>query len=1574
MKRLCACIALLFLSLAAHAQSRGASQGHSYLGGISATTSGLNSTNKLLGIVPSATISVYLAGTQTLATIYSDAAGDPLANPFTSNAVGGLNPGGWLFFASTTQAYDIVASGGISPNTYPAPVTLCTDCYVSSQFTVNTGVQEIIPGTNINCTPFLSGSCTGNVTVNADVQGALKMQVQNPLPGHQYTVIYPTTSVTSSFGVATVAGSPTSTFITNGPTGCFGLGTCHGQNIVSGFSYPAGLTASQVTSIYTFSVAANTSLGGLIAISDVTCTDGSGHTTGTPGASSNAYSLQQFSGLATSWDPAQIANFSCQIEATAGETANSSFNVPAIGLIVFYTGSPVATNNAINVVPPLYLNTATNNFGIDLTWPFPGKNLLGQAIANLPTAPTTGAMYLVTNGASSTDCTTGGGSNLVGCYWNGSSYTAFSGGGSGTVNSVAMTMPGAIFNTAVPGSPITTSGTFAPTLLTQTANTVLAGPATGSAATPTFRAMVPSDLPVATSSTFGAVKPDNSTVTISGGVLSATGGGVQYNPSNTKYFFYGTSQYIVASPVGVTIANGCQNAGQTQLSISSGSVSGGVGTFTYTTSLAAVEAGEKLTLENFGTSSLNQDISVISTTGTVLTANISGGFSGSTGTGIAECTYSIPIQASRQPFFKTGTTFNYSGSNFTLANAASTYTTFPTTGTSLHALSPVQSGNTPEYLMVNLGWQDISNGSSAATVEAALLTAWGTYHTDGYIVVETALPNSLFTGSTAVTGPEVVSAVNQWLVGQKCQSNSTSGQCWDEWVSTSQIAPDSSDTERYITGNNVHFTEATTQSYAAAYNEGLTTQSSLPTATWGGVTPYNINVINSNTPGYSATEPTNGGNVRWSVFTSGSTDFPFAQFNNLNVVSFQALTGGHAFNVPSDTCYSFNSVPAGTNSFSITTAADSTVCRDPTLGPGWFTFGLGGAQGNTLGGVHLTGTLGPATAPSGSCTIAGEFELTMDGNITRCLSGTWTAFSGGSGITALTGDVTASGSGSVAATLATVNSSPGSCGDSTHVCQVTTNGKGLVTAQSAVAISGGGGASPGASIFNITSQTTDTGTSATSMLGGAQTIPAGNLIATTPININAGGIYTIPTAYTGTVTIAAFVDGTQVATTGAFSVPSTAVTNGTWSVQCQITTYTTGASGTYAFGCPVLLLPTSTATITLNGGSLAISGTTTVDTTISHTFDLKWTWSTSTGSPSVTGQWGTALVGGAPVTSVNGQTGAVTIANGGTVTYTSSQTASSSDNGLLVVMNCSSACAYTLPSTQPSSTWSARVTSQGSTVATIALGGSDTFNGSASVPLLNSYRIFAVWANSAVSTDYRGDAPLVAGSGVNFTPASNGFSVASSGGASGFPFTIIQESTQIFANATSFTFTFPQALQSSGATAFLIIAAGGTTAPSTPTGWTADFSSGNGTSNVAVYVFHLASGSQTSASWTSSTASMTAYLVELSGTRSIGTSSTNTSASAGVNVIPPSITPASGAAVFTVIGHNTFNTSSVNGIASSINPLWKVFGMQNVTASGDRSLEGRVYASSGTGAALQPPVFSGLAAFANSSWATFSIQ
>lgn len=72
------------------------------------------------------------------------------------------------------------------------------------------------------------------------------------------------------------------------------------------------------------------------------------------------------------------------------------------------------------------------------------------------------------------------------------SSTGGGGGGSGTVTSVGLTVP-TIFS--VSGSPVTTSGTLAVSANNQSANTFYAGPTSGGATTPAFRALDPNDMP-----------------------------------------------------------------------------------------------------------------------------------------------------------------------------------------------------------------------------------------------------------------------------------------------------------------------------------------------------------------------------------------------------------------------------------------------------------------------------------------------------------------------------------------------------------------------------------------------------------------------------------------------------------------------------------------------------------------------------------------------------------------------------------------------------------------------------------------------------------------------------------------------------------------------------------------------------------------------------------------------------------------------------------------------------------------------------------------------------------------------
>ena len=74
-------------------------------------------------------------------------------------------------------------------------------------------------------------------------------------------------------------------------------------------------------------------------------------------------------------------------------------------------------------------------------------------------------------------------------YWK---NNTFSGLGVGSVTSVALALPSIM---SVSGSPVTSSGTLTGTLTTQSVNTLFAGPSSGAAATPTFRALVTADIP-----------------------------------------------------------------------------------------------------------------------------------------------------------------------------------------------------------------------------------------------------------------------------------------------------------------------------------------------------------------------------------------------------------------------------------------------------------------------------------------------------------------------------------------------------------------------------------------------------------------------------------------------------------------------------------------------------------------------------------------------------------------------------------------------------------------------------------------------------------------------------------------------------------------------------------------------------------------------------------------------------------------------------------------------------------------------------------------------------------------------
>jgi hypothetical protein len=97
-------------------------------------------------------------------------------------------------------------------------------------------------------------------------------------------------------------------------------------------------------------------------------------------------------------------------------------------------------------------------------------------------------------------------------------FAAIVAGNSGTVTSVGISAP-SIFS--VSGSPVTSSGTLSLTLATQAANIVWAGPTTGSAAAPTFRALVSADLPTIPLSKLATTTASRVAIFNGSGVLEA---------------------------------------------------------------------------------------------------------------------------------------------------------------------------------------------------------------------------------------------------------------------------------------------------------------------------------------------------------------------------------------------------------------------------------------------------------------------------------------------------------------------------------------------------------------------------------------------------------------------------------------------------------------------------------------------------------------------------------------------------------------------------------------------------------------------------------------------------------------------------------------------------------------------------------------------------------------------------------------------------------------------------------------------------------------------------------------------
>lgn len=471
------------------------------------------------------------------------------------------------------------------------------------------------------------------------------------------------------------------------------------------------------------------------------------------------------------------------------------------------------------------------------------------------------------------------------------------------------------------------------------------------------------------------------------------GGGVQYNPSTTAYYFIGDSRMIVSSDnggpnSGTSTALTCD--GTTCTATVSNSLVGGTDWITWwwgTYSPSCLEAA-MVPVTTATSSQFTFPESYTFCTGT----------QSGTGGEYGYATHTAVPLTGQEPFFKghgsVELLLRQSGGDGTVAEWDADYTSI------IHPHSPAVTGITPSYLYISLGFDDLFSAcATVSTLEGSVTTA-GSFrkllneaHQDGFKTVlvteSTRMAGTVYCTST----PQDMIELNQWQVTMKGSGVATSG-----YLDYADVVIDVATAEGQMGGQNfldgLHYSTNGNYVFADSLNSGMAAQGS-----WNLGQPLSNGPNLMNGPQFISNNGTvldfgvyptthfsfyNWNSLALSLSVDSAGDYGQAwirngssswiEFPNYGVVGFM-----DSYNNPA-----FGSMDRGFSS-------DNTIAKMIDLG--------NGTLHDWSGGLRLTSLLGPATAPTGSCSVTGIWQLTQDGAVTRCLSGTWTAFSGGGGFT-----------------------------------------------------------------------------------------------------------------------------------------------------------------------------------------------------------------------------------------------------------------------------------------------------------------------------------------------------------------------------------------------------------------------------------------------------------------------------------------------------------------------------------------------------------------------------------------------
>lgn len=199
-----------------------------------------------------------------------------------------------------------------------------------------------------------------------------------------------------------------------------------------------------------------------------------------------------------------------------------------------------------------------------------------------------------------------------------------SGGTSGTVTSVGLADGSTVPLFGISGSPVTTTGTLTFTLQTQSANLVLAGPTTGAAAQPTFRALVAADIPTGNLTDAGT---DGITVTGGTGAVIGSGTSLSQHVADTTHNGYLSStdwntfngKQAAGSYITALTGDGTA-AGPGSVAFTLATVNGNVGSFGSSTAIPNFTVNGKGLITAAGTNVVIAPAGTL--TGTTLASNV----------------------------------------------------------------------------------------------------------------------------------------------------------------------------------------------------------------------------------------------------------------------------------------------------------------------------------------------------------------------------------------------------------------------------------------------------------------------------------------------------------------------------------------------------------------------------------------------------------------------------------------------------------------------------------------------------------------------------------------------------------------------------------------------------------------------------------------------------------------------------------------------------------------------------------------------------------------------------------------